>query len=148
MTATQNPLVATFDLFMSTSAYKPGARAWRRQRRAFLARELQARASAIIAGGHNGLQPLKEYEEFIRLRGTINDRGEFRKRRHIFSVIPTKGALYASRFADYFGEDETKLENWQKLCRDLSMDPIPETITQCRKVGTSLLTTIFDCMSS
>jgi len=36
------------------------------------------------------------------------------------------------RFDAYFG-DVSKLENWQQLCRDLSIDPVPKTLTQCRK---------------
>lgn len=36
-------------------------------------------------------------------------------------------------FDRYFG-DASKLENWQRLCKDLSVDPIPVSVTQCRKV--------------
>ncbi|KAH8804402.1 hypothetical protein F5884DRAFT_680453 [Xylogone sp. PMI_703] len=35
-------------------------------------------------------------------------------------------------FTTYFGE-ESKLANWQKLCRDLGMLEIPPSITKCRK---------------
>jgi hypothetical protein len=34
-----------------------------------------------------------------------------------------------------YGVDLTKLEEWQKLCSDVGMDPVPRTITQCKKVS-------------
>lgn len=38
------------------------------------------------------------------------------------------------RFACYFGE-ETKLENWQKLCNDLRIEGDLNSITKCRNVS-------------
>lgn len=37
-------------------------------------------------------------------------------------------------FKAYF-PDPHKLANWQKLCRDLKIDPVPSSITQCKKVS-------------
>lgn len=37
-------------------------------------------------------------------------------------------------FDTYFG-DPSKLENWQRLCRDLDIFPVPTSITKCRKVS-------------
>ena len=39
------------------------------------------------------------------------------------------------QFATRFDDDASKLENWQKLCRELSIDPAPPSITQCKKVS-------------
>lgn len=39
-------------------------------------------------------------------------------------------------FNEYFG-NTTKLENWQRLCRDLGIEPVPGSITKCRKVSSS-----------
>lgn len=33
-----------------------------------------------------------------------------------------------------YGTDYKNLESWQNLCRVVGIDPVPETITQCRKV--------------
>lgn len=38
-------------------------------------------------------------------------------------------------FARYFGE-ETKLENWQRLCRDVGVDYSLSSVRQCRVVST------------
>jgi len=38
-----------------------------------------------------------------------------------------------TRWVEYFGE-ESKLENWQKLCHDLGVYPVPTSLTKCRKV--------------
>lgn len=37
-------------------------------------------------------------------------------------------------FDAYFG-DPHDVENWKKLCRDLGIDPVPSSITKCKKVS-------------
>lgn len=37
-------------------------------------------------------------------------------------------------FNEYFG-DATKIENWQRMCRDLKIDPVPASIRQCKKAS-------------
>ncbi|KZM27873.1 uncharacterized protein EKO05_0004897 [Ascochyta rabiei] len=32
-----------------------------------------------------------------------------------------------------YGTDVTKLEKWQELCRDVKIEPVPQSITQCKK---------------
>ncbi|KAJ8110608.1 hypothetical protein OPT61_g6590 [Boeremia exigua] len=32
-----------------------------------------------------------------------------------------------------YGTDNTKLEKWQDLCRDVKIEPVPSSITKCRK---------------
>jgi hypothetical protein len=36
--------------------------------------------------------------------------------------------------ANFYGTDLTDLEIWQRLCKDLSIEPTPRSITQCKKV--------------
>jgi hypothetical protein len=38
-----------------------------------------------------------------------------------------------AEFDEYFG-NESKLENWQRLCRDVGIEDEPRSITKCRKV--------------
>lgn len=33
-----------------------------------------------------------------------------------------------------YGTDTTKLEKWQELCCDVKIEPVPDSITKCRKV--------------
>lgn len=33
-----------------------------------------------------------------------------------------------------YGTDTTKLEKWQELCRDVKIEPIPGSVTKCKKV--------------
>lgn len=33
-----------------------------------------------------------------------------------------------------YGRDTSKLEKWQELCRDVKIEPVPSSITQCKKV--------------
>lgn len=54
---------------------------------------------------------------------------------------PQKGGPNKSRaekakeeFNTYF-PDTSKLENWQKLCRDLGINPVPNSIRQCKMVS-------------
>lgn len=32
-----------------------------------------------------------------------------------------------------YGADSSKLEKWQQLCRDVMIDPVPGSITKCKK---------------
>ncbi|KFY07151.1 hypothetical protein V492_07407 [Pseudogymnoascus sp. VKM F-4246] len=45
-------------------------------------------------------------------------------------------------FDSYFG-DPGKLENWQRLCRDLDIDPVPSSITQCKKEAKKIYVNIY-----
>lgn len=40
----------------------------------------------------------------------------------------------AERFNEIYGTDEKELEAWKKLCRDVHVDPIPNTVAECQKV--------------
>ena len=33
-----------------------------------------------------------------------------------------------------YGADTTKLEKWRELCRDIKIEPVPPSITKCKKV--------------
>jgi hypothetical protein len=44
-----------------------------------------------------------------------------------------RSRFIVNEFDEYFGED-TKLQNWQRLCTDLGIPGPPQSITQCRKV--------------
>ncbi|KAI0293598.1 hypothetical protein BC826DRAFT_910617 [Russula brevipes] len=37
-------------------------------------------------------------------------------------------------FDDLYGSDENDVDNWQKLCRVLKIDPVPDTLGGCRAV--------------
>ncbi|KAI0293597.1 hypothetical protein BC826DRAFT_1015040 [Russula brevipes] len=37
-------------------------------------------------------------------------------------------------FNDLYGSDENDINNWQKLCRVLRIDPVPDTLGRCRAV--------------
>ncbi|KAF1836205.1 hypothetical protein BDW02DRAFT_494169, partial [Decorospora gaudefroyi] len=43
----------------------------------------------------------------------------------------------AVEFGQLYGKDSTKLEAWQQLCRDVNIDPVPDSITQCKKASRS-----------
>ncbi len=51
-------------------------------------------------------------------------------------------------FDDLYGSDEKDIDNWQKLCRVLKIDPVPETLQGCRAVSCHLfmghLISLFD----
>ncbi|KAI9701769.1 MAG: hypothetical protein M1836_001112 [Candelina mexicana] len=44
-----------------------------------------------------------------------------------------RGRFYASEFDEHWGTDATKLQNWQALCAEVKIEPVPQTITKCRK---------------
>ncbi|KAF1365317.1 hypothetical protein EJ07DRAFT_95185, partial [Lizonia empirigonia] len=47
-----------------------------------------------------------------------------RKRRH---------EAIAGEINAIYGTDATKLEKWQELCRDVKIEPVPLSITKCKK---------------
>ena len=46
-----------------------------------------------------------------------------------------RAECYEAEFATLFGDNASKLQNWQSLCRELRIRKKPtESITQCKKV--------------
>ena len=46
------------------------------------------------------------------------------------------------RFNEIYGTSEKDLEAWKKLCRDVHVDPIPDTLAECEKVRNPRVFTI------
>lgn len=46
------------------------------------------------------------------------------------------------RFNEIYGTDENDLEAWKKLCRHVHVDPIPDTLDECKKVRNLQMSTI------
>jgi hypothetical protein len=44
---------------------------------------------------------------------------------------------FAVEFDRHVGTDVTKLEGWQRMCKHCLIEPIPPSITQCKKVCSS-----------
>lgn len=44
------------------------------------------------------------------------------------------------QFASYYGSDVRDISAWQALCIALQVDPVPDTITQCKRVCICLST--------
>ncbi|KAK7681975.1 hypothetical protein QCA50_014938 [Cerrena zonata] len=56
----------------------------------------------------------------------------------IFDLIYTDWCVFSSstpaNMSDSEGyETKSRLEDWQAICKELQIDPVPTTITQCRK---------------
>lgn len=41
-------------------------------------------------------------------------------------------------FDSLYGSDENDIDNWYKLCHILSIDPVPDTVRECRAVSPKL----------
>jgi hypothetical protein len=46
------------------------------------------------------------------------------------------------RFNEIYGTDENDLEAWRKLCRSVHVDPVPDTLDECKKVRIPQVSTI------
>ncbi|KAJ4266057.1 hypothetical protein NW762_004030 [Fusarium torreyae] len=42
-------------------------------------------------------------------------------------------AAMVKQFNDIYGKDSENIESWQKLCRVLEIEPIPGSLSECRK---------------
>lgn len=46
-----------------------------------------------------------------------------------------RAGCMAAFFASHYGSSADKLAEWQKLCEDASIFPVPPSITKCKKVA-------------
>lgn len=44
------------------------------------------------------------------------------------------GMAMGKQFASYYGSDVHDITAWQALCIELQVDPVPDTIVQCKRV--------------
>lgn len=58
-----------------------------------------------------------------------------------------RGECYQEEFGTHFGTVADKLETWQALCGEVGIEPIPKSITQCKKVSShSSFSLFFFCI--
>ena len=57
---------------------------------------------------------------------SLNLEGETKKR--------ARARRVGMEFASHYGSDACVTERWQALCRDCGINPVPPSITQCKKV--------------
>ena len=57
-----------------------------------------------------------------------------------------KDAL-VEQFNRLYGTDKDNIEHWQALCYVIRIEPVPETLTACRKVCPSRLVLINSCVA-
>ena len=76
-------------------------------------------------------------EEFERLAVAQGLSRASKNRKRLAKYRAAKNDFIADKFELYFGQD-TKLENWQQLCRDLGIQDNFESITKCKKVINTL----------
>jgi hypothetical protein len=68
--------------------------------------------------------------EFARLaqsQGWRPDSKKYRKERAL---------CFAAEFEAHYGNKSERLEGWQSLCQEVDINPIPSSITKCKKVST------------
>lgn len=53
-------------------------------------------------------------------------------------------AAMVKQFNDIYGTDPDNLENWQKLCHVLNIEPAPTSLEACREVGLMASTLFFE----
>ena len=73
--------------------------------------------------------PVAEFNRLCEEYGWDNDDNEKKDARHEFNVAIKK------EFGDLYGSDEKDINNWHKLCHVLRIDPVPNTLKECRGVG-------------
>ena len=45
------------------------------------------------------------------------------------------GIAMKKEFDDLYGSDENDINNWHKLCHVLRINPVPDTLRECRAVS-------------
>ena len=128
-----NAIVERYDATVGASTLNCDTQEWIGLHRRFLVEEI-ARISTLAETGNNAALEWRQFEELVETRGFAQEKVDFRGRGEIFEDIPDRVGISLQRFATYMG-DESKLENWQKLCRDLSFEVIPTSRSEERRVG-------------
>ncbi|PPQ83719.1 hypothetical protein CVT25_006123 [Psilocybe cyanescens] len=82
--------------------------------------------------------PTKEFQRMCRLVRLVPRSDERKAAQEAFNNA------IALEFNDAFGTDENSLESWQALCERLQIDPIPDTLNECRRVVKSTHVNLVD----
>lgn len=142
-----NPLIEKFDTTVGSSTLNRNGKAWKKLRRGFFENELYVIIEAERSGTVKTLLRI-HYAELIQQRGDDTTKRDFRLQKGMFAHLPkvwvpgiVKRAL--AEFENYIG-DESKLENLQRLCRDLYIEPIPKSITEAKKAIKAVNVNIYD----
>jgi len=86
---------------------------------------------------YNSSNPI--WTEFDRLSDFFEwERGDKKNAREEFKAAIVK------QFNDIYGTDPDNLQNWQKLCHVLNIEPVPERLAACREVGSMASTPLFE----
>jgi hypothetical protein len=72
----------------------------------------------------------EQYQSLGARRGW--DRDDWSDARRLFNDA------IAREFNSLYGEDVNRLDNWQSLCEEVHIDPVPNTIGQCKAVRHAL----------
>lgn len=73
--------------------------------------------------------PVAEFNRLCKENDWRKDDPEKKDARYHFNIA-IKG-----EFDDLYGSDENNINNWNKLCRVLQIDPVPGTLPGCRAVS-------------
>ena len=140
-----NYVLERFTKEVESRGLKIGSKAYRKARSEFFADEVDDIKDKLEMLASDRVDHLRFFAEVIEEKGSQDDKTRFGKRVGIYQGLPkleqakvknvkkdkAKEAMVA--FVAYMG-NETRLDNWQRLCRDLRMVDIPTSITQCKKV--------------
>jgi ribosomal 50S subunit-associated protein YjgA (DUF615 family) len=75
---------------------------------------------------HREAEVIKEFKRLCRKKQWSPDERQDVK-------LDFRNAM-VQRFNEIYGTDEKDLEAWKKLCRDVHVNPIPNTLDECEKV--------------
>ncbi|KAF2102342.1 hypothetical protein NA57DRAFT_73775 [Rhizodiscina lignyota] len=59
-----------------------------------------------------------------------------------------RGRAIQSEFSTQYGASAEKLAGWQALCNEVGIDPLPQSITQCRKALKGVLVNNVDLVDA
>jgi hypothetical protein len=76
-----------------------------------------------------GNSSITEFNRLCKEYDWEKDGQEKKDARYEFSVAMKK------EFDSLYGSDEKDINNWHKLCYILSIDPVPDTLKECRAVS-------------
>lgn len=132
MSTPVNALIQEYDAAVAASSRKHGCKAFKKWQRRYLIDEMET-IFDLEGSGDNITMLWVQFDDLMEACALPQIKREYRKRKGEWHGIPERADIAVERFDRYMG-DETKLDNWQNLCRDLSFEVIPPSITQCRKV--------------
>ncbi|KAF2762864.1 hypothetical protein EJ05DRAFT_471825 [Pseudovirgaria hyperparasitica] len=93
-----------------------------------------------------GVSLKTEFARLAKHQGWVDKKGKIRNRDQ---YADQKCEAFQEEINSFFEDKASKLESWQTLCREVRIDPVPVSISKCKKaLRTEVFVNLVDLMNA